>query len=77
MIKYTIMHKLFVLFNVPNNPMKHWFDGVGWEMANFMCEQVLKKIQSVVVISRFVYLGVDEVKINDDQSWILINVYVM
>jgi hypothetical protein len=57
--------------------MKHWFDGVGWEMANFMCEQVLKKIQSVVVISRFVYLGVDEVKINDDQSWILINVYVM
>ncbi len=71
------MHKLFVLFNVPNNPMKHWFDGVGWEMANFMCEQVLKKIQNVVVISRFVYLGVDEVKIIDDQSWILIHVYVM
>jgi hypothetical protein len=36
-------------------------------MANFMCEQVLKKIQSVVVISRFVYLGANKVKIIDNQ----------
>ncbi len=71
------MHKLFIQFNVHNNPMKHWFDGVGWEMANFLCEEVLKKIESVVVINKFVYLGVDEMKIIDNQSWILIRVYVM
>ncbi len=51
--------------------------GVGWEMANVMREQVLKKIQSVVVISRFVYLGVDEMKIIDNQYWILVRVYMM
>jgi hypothetical protein len=42
-----------------------------------MCEQVLKKIKSVVVISRFVYLGADKLKIIDNQSWILVRVYVM
>jgi hypothetical protein len=29
MTNYTTMQKLFANLNVPNNPMKHWFDGVG------------------------------------------------
>ncbi len=37
MINYTTMHKLFVQLNVLENPMKHWFDGVGWEMVDSMC----------------------------------------
>jgi hypothetical protein len=30
-----------------DNPMKHWFDGFGGEMANCMCEQVLNRNQIV------------------------------
>jgi hypothetical protein len=37
------MQKLFVSLNVLDNPKKHWFDGASWEMATFICEQVLKK----------------------------------
>jgi hypothetical protein len=33
--------------NVPNNPKKHWFDGVGCEMIDLMHEQMFKKIQSL------------------------------
>ncbi len=40
--KHTTMQKLFVQLNVLINPMKHWYDGVGWEMVDCMCEQVLK-----------------------------------
>jgi hypothetical protein len=41
--------------------MKHRSNGASWEMANFMCEQVLKKTQNFVAIGRFLSLSVDEV----------------
>jgi len=41
--------------------MKHWYDGFGWEMANCMCEQVLKKTQTIVVKANFFSLIENEV----------------
>jgi hypothetical protein len=42
------MQKLFVQFNVPNNPMKHWYGEASWEMIDYMHKQVLKRTQSDV-----------------------------
>jgi hypothetical protein len=39
-----------------DNPMKHWFDGFGWEMANCMCEQVLSRIQIVTWLGQTLFL---------------------
>jgi hypothetical protein len=66
MIDYTTMQKLFVQLNVFNNPMKYWFDGLGWEITNCMCEQVLKIIQSFMVGGKFVSLNVNEITIFDN-----------
>ncbi len=55
MKKFTTIQNLFVHLNVPNNPMKHWFDGLGWEMANCMCEKVLKIIQTIVAKEFFFF----------------------
>lgn len=77
MTKYTTMHKLFVRLNVHNNPMKHWFDGACWEKANFMCEQVFKKTQSLVVGGKFVFLSAIEASTIDNQSQILVHVCVV
>ncbi len=52
--------------NVFNNPMEYWFDGVGWGITNFMCEQVLKIIQSFMVGGKFVSLNVDEITTFDN-----------
>jgi hypothetical protein len=43
MTKYIVIQTLFVELHVPNNPMKHWSNGSGWEMTNYMFEQVLKQ----------------------------------
>jgi hypothetical protein len=43
MIDDIAMQKLFVQLNVPNNLMKHWSNGAGWEMTDSMCEQIFKK----------------------------------
>ncbi len=60
------MQKLFMQLNVFNNPMEYWFDGVGWGITNFMCEQVLKIIQSFMVGGKFVSLNVDEITTFDN-----------
>jgi hypothetical protein len=77
MTEYTTTHKLFVQLNVHNNPMKYWFDGACWEMANCMCKQVLKKTQSVVVGGKFVFLSANEATTIDNQFQILVHVCVM
>jgi hypothetical protein len=66
MIDYTSMQKLFMQLNVFNNPMKYWFDEVGWEITNCMCEQVLKRIQRFMVGSKFVSLNVHEITTFDN-----------
>jgi hypothetical protein len=68
MTEYTAMQTLFMELNVPNNPMKHWFHGSGWEMTNCMFEQVLKQTQTIVVGASFFSLNVDEVTIVNNPS---------
>ncbi len=46
-------------------------------MVDLMCEQVLKKYLNVAVKTSFVSLNANEIIIIDNQSWILIQVYVM
>jgi hypothetical protein len=59
-------HNLFVQLNVPNNPIKDWFIEFGWEMTNYMCEEVLKKIQIVMAKASFLSLNVNEIiNVND------------
>ncbi len=77
MIEYTSTWTLFVQLNVHDNPIKHWYDGFGWEMANYMSKQVLKQIQTIVTQASFLSLSVDEVTIVDDQFWISVHAYVM
>jgi hypothetical protein len=48
--------------------MKHWFDGANSKMINYMCEQVLKRTQSVVVGSSFFSLGTNKITIIDNKS---------
>ncbi len=77
MTKYTTMQTLFVQLNVLNNPMKHQSNGYGWEIADCMFEQVLKQTKIIVVGANFFFLNADEVTIIDNQSQILVHVYVM
>jgi hypothetical protein len=41
--------------------MKDWFNKFGWEMTNYMCEQVLKNIQIVMARASFFSLSVNEI----------------
>jgi hypothetical protein len=41
--------------------MKHWSNGIGWEIANYICKLFFKKTQNFVVAWRFLSLNVDEV----------------
>ncbi len=68
MIEYMAMHILFRLLNFPTNPMKHWFDGANSKMIDYVCEQVLKRTQSVVVGSNFFSLNIDKITIIDNKS---------
>jgi len=71
MIKYITMQMLFVQLNVVDNPIKHKFYGFGWEMADYMFEQVLKQIQTIIIGANFLSLNENEAITIDDQSWIL------
>jgi hypothetical protein len=57
--------------------MKHWSNGVGWEMTNSVCEKFQKKTQNVMVVRRLLSLSADEVTTIDNQFCISIHVYVI
>jgi hypothetical protein len=57
--------------------VKHWSNQSGWEMADCMCEHVLKKIKLLLLGQAFLSLNTNEVIIVDNQSWLLVHVYVM
>jgi hypothetical protein len=59
------MQILILQLNVLDNPMKHWSNRAGWEMA-YICEQVLKKTRAIVVSSRFLFLNAYEVTTIDN-----------
>jgi len=46
--------------------MKDWFIEFGWEMTNYMCEEVLKKNQIVMAKASFLSLSVNEITNVDD-----------
>jgi hypothetical protein len=51
---------------IPENPMKHLYDGSRWEMVDYMCEQVLKRIQ-IATMANFLSLNANKVSIVDNQ----------
>ncbi len=61
---------------IPDNPMKHWCDGSRWEMVDYMCEEVLKRIQ-IATMANFFSLNANKVSIVDNQFQHSIHVYVM
>jgi hypothetical protein len=48
--------------------MKHWSNGIGWEMADSMRKMFFKKIQNFVVAWRFLFLNANDV-INIDNQY--------
>ncbi len=61
MIEYTIMETLFVQLNILDNPITHWFNGYGWQMADCMCKQVLKQTQTSIIGPSFLSLNAYEI----------------
>jgi hypothetical protein len=51
-----------------NNHIKHWSNGSRQEMADYMSEQVLKQIQTIIVKASFFSLIAGKVIIIDNQS---------
>jgi hypothetical protein len=54
-----------VQLNILDNLIKQWFNGVGWEMVDYMCK-FFKKNQDVVLEGRFVSLNANEVTTIDN-----------
>jgi len=62
---------------VPKSPKMHWFDNLGWIMAEFMYVQVTKVIMVIISIANYVAFTCDEVNTMDNGSWISIHTYMM
>jgi hypothetical protein len=68
MIKYEQMQSLFAFFKVPNNPLKHWNDCVGWEITKNLYRVVLNAIKEVILTSSFLSISTNEVTTIDNHS---------
>jgi hypothetical protein len=55
MTNYENMSKLLQFFDVKDFPRTHWYNSIGWGMASFMHELVLKKTKDSVQAIRFIF----------------------
>ena len=70
MNNYTTQKALFDSLNDPNQPIKHWSIGTGWEIAEGL-EMVVVDLQKAKSIS----LSCDEVITVDNQFWLSVIAY--
>jgi len=77
MIDYENMSKLLQFLDVKDFPKTHWSNSIGWEMANYMHELVVKKTRDLVQVAKFISFSYDEVTTLDQQSWVSIHAYVV
>jgi len=62
---------------VKDFPKTHWSNLVGWEMASYMHELVVKKTRDFIQATKSISLSCDEVIVLDQQSWVSIHAYVV
>lgn len=77
MLEYEFLRSLFEFLVVPRNFKKHWNDNFGWQMAEFINQDMLRAIVKVVVVAQYVALSYDEVSTLDNQSLLSIHCYVV
>jgi hypothetical protein len=71
------MSKLLQFLDVKDFPKNHWSNSIGWEMASYMHELVVKKTRDLVQVARFISFSYDEITTLDQQSWVAIHAYVV
>jgi hypothetical protein len=71
------MQSLFAFLKVPNNPLKHWNDYVGWEIEKVLHRVVLNVIKEVILASSFLSISTNEVNTIDNHSWSFVCCYVV
>jgi hypothetical protein len=68
MTNFESMSKLLYFLDVKNFPKTHWLNTNGWEMASYMHDLVVNKIETLVEATRFISLSCDEVTTFNHQS---------
>lgn len=76
-LEYQSRQELYRFLQVPNNPSKHWSTSSGWEMADYMYEEVKGAIKNEISTARFVAMSADEVTTVDNGSWISVHAYIV
>jgi hypothetical protein len=77
MIDYENMSKLLWFFYMKDFPRTHWSNSIGWEMANYIHELMVKETRDSVQVAKFISFSCDEITILDQQSWVSIHAYVV
>jgi hypothetical protein len=77
MIDYENRNKLLQFLDIKNNPIMHWSNNIGWEMATYMHEVVVNKTQNLVQSVQFISFSCDEITTCDQQLWVSIHAYVV
>jgi hypothetical protein len=49
MLEYEFLRPLFEFLVVPRNCKKHWINNFGWQMVEFMNQEVVRATIKVVV----------------------------
>ncbi len=65
MTYYENMNTLLRFLDVKDFPRTHWSNSIGWEMASYMHELVVKKTRDLVQIAKSISLSCDELIILD------------
>jgi len=77
MIDYEDFKPLFEFLKFQFIPKKHWIDGVHWEMAKHINNEMKKAIKTIIQNEKFVSLTYDEVIFMDNASWVSMHGYIV
>jgi hypothetical protein len=77
MLEFQSCLSLYKFISILDCPQMHWCLGFGWLMANHIYDFVKKIQTNLVQGTSFIILNADETSIVNNQSIIVIHVYVM
>jgi hypothetical protein len=77
MLEFQSRFSLYMFFTLPDCPQMHWCLVSGWLMAEHIFDLVKKKQTNLIQAATFIALSANETSIVDNQSVIVIHVYVI
>lgn len=77
MLEYESRVALYRVLAIPDLPLAHWCDSLGWTLASYMYREVVEEAERLNSAARYIAVTIDEATSVDNNSFFSVHTYIV